>query len=176
MKLRHFTLLLLLALTPSVSRAQLGIYGNFDATHFRDNNNRTTNWFYGPNLGVYYNFYHFGPLAAGVDLRGNVLFGNNKKYRSALIGLRVAGSAPAVPLKPYAQFSVGVGGSKYGSGNYTDKFQYDVIGGVDYTIFPRIDFLVAEVAYGRMSGVGGGPDTPSSSIITVGSGIVFRLP
>lgn len=175
MKLRYLALLLLLASTVSVSRAQLAIYGNFDATHFRDNNNSTTNWFYGPNFGVYYNLYHFGPLAAGVDLRGNVLFGSNKKYRSALIGVRVAGSAPAVPLKPYAQFSVGVGGSKYGSGSYTDKFQYDVIGGVDYTVFPRLDFRVAEVGYGRMSGVSGGPNSPSSSLITVGSGIVFRL-
>lgn len=176
MKVRFLFALLLFALAASVSRAQLAIYGNFDATHFRDNNNSTTNWFYGPNLGVYYNFYHFGPLAAGVDLRGNMLFGSNKKYRSALIGVRVAGSAPAVPLKPYAQFSVGVGGSKYGSGNYTNKFQYDVIGGVDTTIFPRIDLRIVEVAYGRMSGVSGGPNAPSSSIISVGSGIVVRLP
>ncbi|HZY62666.1 MAG TPA: hypothetical protein VFE38_09080 [Edaphobacter sp.] len=176
MKVRFLFALLLFALATSASLAQLAVYGNFDATHFRDNNSQTANWFYGPNIGAYYNFFHFGPLAAGVDLRGNMLFGSHQRYRSALIGVRVAGNAPVVPLKPYAQFSVGVGGSKYGSGSYTNKFQYDVIGGVDYTIFPRIDLRVAEVGYGRMSGVGGGPDTPSSSIVTIGSGIVVRLP
>ena len=123
--------LLLLAFSSltCAARAQFAVYGNFNATHVNDNNNSTSIWYYGPGAGAYYDFLHVGPISAGVDLRGNFLFGNNYKYRSALFGVRVAAKPPLIPIKPYAQFSVGTGGAKYtGSTNlpvsYSNKFQY----------------------------------------------------
>lgn len=179
MKLSRFALFLFFALATTVSPAQLAIYGNFDATHLSNNNDNTKSWFFGPNFGAYYNFYHFGPVVTGIDLRGNFLFGNNdQRYRSGLIGLRVAANPRVLPFKPYAQFSIGGGGTKRtnsGAG-YNTKFQYDIFGGADVTIFPRLDLRLVEIGYGRMSGIGGGPDTPASNLVTVGSGIVFRFP
>lgn len=182
MKLRCLIVLFVFALSTAAARAQLAIYGNFGATHVSDNSNHTTNWFYGPGVGVYYDFVHFGPIAAGVDLRGNFLFGSHEKYRSGLIGVRLAAKPPLLPIKPYAQFSIGAGGAKadgsakFPDTNYSTKFQYEVLGGLDLTILPRIDLRVAEVGYGRMSGINGGTIAPAANLVTVSSGIVFRLP
>jgi len=181
MKLRCLIVLFVLALSTIAARAQLAIYGNFGATHVTDSSNHTANWFYGPGVGVYYDFLHFGPIAAGVDLRGNFLFGSHEKYRSGLIGVRLAAKPPLSPIKPYAQFSIGAGGDKtdskkFSDTNYSTKFQYEVLGGVDLTILPRIDLRVAEVGYGRMSGINGGTVAPATNLVTVSSGIVFRLP
>ncbi|HUZ97532.1 MAG TPA: hypothetical protein VMU57_21720 [Edaphobacter sp.] len=182
MKLRHLAVLFFIALSSAAARAQVAIYGTFDATHLSDNSNHQATWFYGPSIGAYYDFVHLGPLAAGVDLRGNFLFGSHEKYRSGLVGLRLSAKPPILPIKPYAQFSIGAGGAKadgtanFPDTNYSTKFQYEVLGGVDLTVLPRIDLRVAEVGYGRMSGVNGGTNAPASSLVTVGAGLVFRLP
>ncbi len=112
MKLRCVIALLFL-LSPFALHAQFAIYGNLDATHDSFSNSSTKVWLVGPNVGAYYNFVHAGPLAAGVDVRGNLLFGDQYKYRSALVGIRLAVKPPILPIRPYAQFSVGVGGARY---------------------------------------------------------------
>lgn len=182
MRLRSLIALLGLASASFAAHAQVGIYGNFSAIHFTDNNQHTTTWFYGPGVGVYYNFLHAGPIALGADVRGNYLVGDQQKYRSALVGLRLAVNPPLLPIRPYVQGSIGGGGARYNSTaivtnpTFSTKFQYQVAGGLDLTIFPHIDFRIAEVAYGKMSGVSGGSTAPSASLVTISSGIVFRLP
>jgi len=181
MKLRLSVLLVFLAMAAASSSAQLGIYGNFDATHLSSKTSLDTMWLYGPNFGAYYNFIHAGPIAAGLDVRGNFLFGNHLKYRSGLVGVRVAVNPPVLPIKPYAQFSVGGGAVKPDSSgpiqtHYTTKFQYGVFGGADITVLPHVDFRLIEVGYSTMTGIGGGSAVPATSLVTVGSGIVLRLP
>jgi hypothetical protein len=76
---------------------------------------------------------------------------------------------------------VGVGGSKYNGPSrlqthYNSKLQYGFIGGLDYTLIPHVDLRVAEVGYLRMSGITGGFPAPAVNLVTVGAGIVLRLP
>jgi hypothetical protein len=108
---RTFALVFFAFLTTAVSaHAQIGIYGNFNATHDSLSDGQASFWAYGPNAGIYYDFVHLGPIGLGLDARANYLFGDQYKYRSVLFGVRVAAKTPILPLRPYAQFSVGAGG------------------------------------------------------------------
>ena len=160
--------------------AQGGIYGKLNLNRFNNQNNNTSTWFYGPGFGVYYDFMHAGPISLGGDLRGDFLWGDQQKYRSILVGARLAVKPPVLPIKPYVQASVGTGGTKASSStlstSYSNKFQYQILGGVDVTMLPRIDLRLLEVGYGHMSGVGGGPSAPASTMVNISTGIVIRLP
>lgn len=183
MKLRALALLLGVAVFSTSAIAQIGIYGKFNVNRFADTNTQTTTWFYGPSAGIYYDFIHLGPVAFGADLRGNLLWANQEKYRSALFGLRLAVKPPLLPFRPYVQGSVGVGGPKqdvYANGltaHYSNKFEYQVLGGLDYAFFNHLDWRVAEVGYGRMTGIANGTSgNPAFTFVTISSGIVLRLP
>jgi hypothetical protein len=64
----------------------------------------------------------------------------------------------------------------YGVGTiYSDKFQYLVAGGLDYTLVPHVDFRVVEVGYGRMSGVSSGGSAPTATLVSVSTGLVVRF-
>ncbi len=175
---------LLLGSASLVAHAQVAVYGNFDYTRYTDHSLSQTTNFYGGGVGVYDDFLHIGPLRAGFDVRGDLLSGNKARYRDLLGGVRVAAKAPLVPIKPYAQFSVGAGGPQYTGGlaagissaPYRTKFTYEVLGGVDFTILPHVDFRAVEAGYGRVSGVNGSQaGNPASTLITIRSGIVIRL-
>jgi hypothetical protein len=181
MNLSRLTLLLAVAILTTSSHAQVGIYGKFDATHFSvpTNNFESTATFYGPGAGVYYDFLHLGPASLGADVRGNFLFGGGQKYRSVLAGLRLGVKVPSTSIKPYVQGSVGVGGPTHGglggSGSiYTNKFEYQVLGGVDITILPHVDWR-AELGYGRVSGISSGAPAPAPSLLVAGTGFVVRF-
>jgi len=175
----------LLAIAISASaHAQIGIYGKFDATQLNTSNGSAfeiPGWYSGGGAGIYDDFLHLGPIDLGADLRGDLLAGNGQKYRSALAGLRLALKAPILPIRAYVQGSAGVGVPSHsglaGSGAiYDNKFEYQVLGGVDYAIFPHLDWRVAEVGYGRLTGISDGGVTPASSLFTISSGLVVRLP
>jgi opacity protein-like surface antigen len=172
---------LLLAST-QVTHAQLGLYGKFDLT--RQSNTvypgtaSASQTFYGGGVGLYDDFIHLGPIHAGADFRGDFLSGGNYNYRTFLGGVRVAVKPPVLPIRPYVQFSAGVGGTQYkGSINgnqdpYHNKFLYAVLGGIDWAILPHVDFRAIEVGVGHQSS-----DTPSQSdtLILVGSGLALRF-
>ncbi|CAN5435890.1 hypothetical protein BH10ACI4_BH10ACI4_19750 [soil metagenome] len=181
-------LFLVFLFSAATADAQVGVYGKLDLTHFTNNTNKASEWFYGPGIGVYDNFLHVGPVQLGADLRGNYLFGSKDKYRSLLGGVRVAVKPPLLPIRPYVEGLVGMAGTKStqsGSFNtassvsfsstFSTKFAYQIIGGLDWTILPHLDLRVAEVGYGRVSAVSSGVNPPSSSITTLSSGIVLRL-
>jgi hypothetical protein len=194
---RTFALIIFVFLTSALStHAQFAVYGNFDATHASLSSGQDSFWTYGPNVGIYYDFIHLGPLALGADARANYLFGNQYKYRSALFGVRASAKVPMLPLRPYAQFSVGAGGPKYSGNsgqavatigpllppnplpiNWSNKFQYMIFGGLDVTLIPHLDLRAAEIGYGRMSGVNNGNsgNNPTDSLVTVGTGLVVRF-
>jgi hypothetical protein len=184
LKILWLALLLYIATTASSANAQLGIYGKFDTTHVSagDPNYESTAWYFGPGAGIYYDFLRVGPISLGADLRGDLLWGNHQKYRSALFGIRLAAKAPLLPIRPYVQGSAGAGGASHtgfnGSGTfYSNKFQYQVLGGMDYTIIPHIDLRLVEAGFGRMSGIGSGPGpAPASTLFVVSSGLVLRFP
>jgi opacity protein-like surface antigen len=178
--LRRITLLATLFVLSLVAahsaNAQLGIYGEFNATH----DPTISAWYRGFTGGVYGNFLHAGPVRIGLDLRGAYATGDQYGYRNFLIGPRLEVKPPLLPIKPYVQASVGFGGSEYNGTSrlqthYDNKLQYGVIGGVDYTLIPHVDLRVAEVEYLRMSGVSGAT-APTVNLVTVGAGIVLRLP
>lgn len=173
---------LLAASTFTTARAQVGIYGKFNSVHASSGsgtNYYTPGWFYGPGGGVYFNVVHLGPVALGGDIRADYLFQSPQRYRDALFGVRLAAKAPVIPIRPYAQVSAGIGGtSKTGPAgrNYTNKFQYWVFGGVDYTVFPHIDWRVVEAGYGHMTGISSSPPATGVNLFTVSTGIVVRFP
>jgi hypothetical protein len=182
MNLRRLTLLLAIVLTTAAANAQVGIYGKFDAIRHTDSLTASpSTWFYGPGAGIYYDALHLGTLSLGADLRGDLLFGQDQHYRSALIGLRLAAKPPILPIRPYIQGSVGIGATKAtGQSNlpihFTSKFQYQIAGGVDFTLLPHVDWRVAEVGYTRLTGISSGTAAPISSLLSVSTGLVFRFP
>lgn len=163
--------------------AQIGIYGKFEATDLygTPNNLETLGWYTGGGAGIYYDFIHAGPIGFGVDLRGNLLSGNQQKFRNGLVGLRLSIKPPLLPIRPYVQGSAGIGGATHGglanAGRvYTNKFEYQVLGGLDFTFLPHLDWRVAEVGYGRISGISTGSAAPPVNLLTIGTGIVLRIP
>jgi hypothetical protein len=188
MKFRSL-LLFVLATTCTVSAgAQIAIYGKLDATHFNNNANKTSAWFYGPGLGVYYDFAHAGPIAVGADLRGDYLFSSNDRYRSILVGARVAVKPPLLPIRPYVEGLIGAAGTKSTqdgtfntsssvsfSNTFGTKFAYQILGGVDVTVLPHVDVRLAELGYGHVSAVSSASNSPASSVFSFSTGLVLRL-
>ena len=165
------------ALTAASARAQLGIYGEFNATH----DPSIPTWYKGFTGGAYANFLKVGPVHLGLDLRGSFQAGDQYGYRNFLVGPRLEVKPPLLPIKPYIQASVGVGGNEYNGTSrlqthYSDKLQYGFIGGLDYFLIPHVDLRVAEVGYLRMSAITSGTPAPAINLVTVGAGIVLRLP
>ena len=185
MKLRLLSIAtaLLAVSTFATAHAQVGIYGKLDTVHLSSGGNTnfyTPGWMYGPGGGVYFNLVHLGPVSLGGDIRADYLFHSPQRYRDVLFGVRLGAKAPLVPIRPYVQLSAGIGGSSqtgpFGT-SYTNKFQYWLIGGVDHTILPHIDWRVAEIGYGRMKGISSSPaPTTGVNLFTLGTGVVVRLP
>ena len=126
--------------------------------------NSTSQVFYGYTFGGYYDFFHSGPLSAGFDMRESDLHANNAMLRSFLVGARVFAKPFTRPIKPYAQFSFGVGTTKPPASTvHVSKFDYALYGGVDYTLQKHIDFRAVEIGYGSVTtvstGTVGGGDT-----------------
>jgi hypothetical protein len=170
-------LFVLLVVTPASAKAQFGIYGEFNAT----NDPTISTWYRGFTGGAYGNFLHAGLLGIGLDLRGTYATGDQYGYRNFLVGPRIEVKPPLLPLRPYIQASIGVGGNEYNGTSrlqthYSSKLQYGFIGGVDYTLIPHVDLRVAEVGYLRMSAVTSGTPAPAINLVIVGAGIVLRLP
>jgi hypothetical protein len=171
------TFFALLVVAAGSAKAQIGLYGEFNATH----DPSISTWYRGFTGGVYDNFIHVGPVRVGLDLRGAYATGSQYAYRNFLIGPRVEVKPPLLPIKPYLQASIGAGGNEYNGTSrlqthYNDKLQYGFIGGIDYVLIPHVDLRAVEVEYLRMSAVTSGPPSPSINIVTVGAGLVLRLP
>jgi hypothetical protein len=162
--------------------AQIGIYGKLNLSRFNDRVDHTTNWFYGPGGGIYYDFLPLGPIAFGLDLRGSYEFANQLVFRSGLGGVRLVVRPPLLPIRPYVEGSAGVAGMRATSSNsglpmnFSNKFAYEVLAGLDLTILPHIDLRLPEVGYGHVNAVTGGSGTMPSSLFEISTGVVIRLP
>ena len=146
--------------------AQTGIYVQFTG---QSNNLSSTGWFVGPTFGFYQDRRSFGPVHLGYDFRGAILTHSSQQYDSGLGGARLSLVPHVLPFKVYAEGLGGVGFINAGNNNNSTHFQYQVNGGVEYTVLPRIDWRVVEVAYNGFSGNTG------SNPVGFSSGIVVRL-
>ena len=194
MKLRSIAAVAVLALTALAARAQVGLYLNPVAIRVGNSSadagsyaflgqNSTSQVFYGYDFGGYYDIFHAGPIAAGIDVRESDLHANNAMLRSFLVGARVSAKPFTRPIKPYAQISVGVSTTKAPASTvHVSKFDYAVYGGVDYTLQKHIDFRVLEIGYGSLTtvssadvGGGGTLNIPAANQLSFSSGLVFRF-
>ena len=173
LSLRFVLFLLAIGVTSAPpARAQIGLYANFGAAKLNTGN---TDWIYGPSFGGYIDHGHFVFLSTGIDARGMILgTGSSTKFDAGYVGPRVALRPHILPVSPYIEGLVGVGHTEFNSGNSqasSTNFSYQFVGGVDFTILPRIDWRVAEFSYGGLSAF-------DSSIHpkTISTGIVIRLP
>ena len=192
MKLRSIAAVAVLAFATVAAHAQTGLYFNPVAIRVSNSTadtgpfaflgqNSTSRVMYGYSYGGYYDFFHSGPLSAGFDMRESDLHANNAMLRSFLVGARVSVKPFTRPIKPYAQFSFGVGTTKPPASTvHVSKFDYALYGGIDYTLQKHIDFRVVEIGYGSVTtvssgtvGGGGTLNIPASNQISFSSGLVF---
>jgi hypothetical protein len=167
-----FALALFFTLGALSARAQVGVYATFSAAKYDIPN---TGWIYGPTLGVYDDAFHLPFVAVGFDARASILgSGGSTQLTSGMVGPRLSVHVPLVPIKPYVEGLVGAGHVVAGQGiaHSDDLFlQTGVTAGADLTIFPRLDWRVAEYSYSRFPGLDGGVNQKSLS-----TGLVLRLP
>lgn len=170
MKLFRLIPALLFLCLPLSVHAQLGLYGSF--TTAKLNVTSYDNWIYGGTFGAYLASGRLALLSAGVDLRASFLTSSSTKFTSGAIGPRLSLNLHVLPIHPYVEGTAGVGDATFEPSGGTTKFEYQFLGGVDYTILPRIDWRVAEFSYGGLSGLNGSSFHPKS----ISTGIVLRLP
>jgi len=148
----------------SNARAQTGAYVQITG----QSNDLTSNgYFWGPTFGLYHDTHSLTLLHLGADFRGSFLKNGSASYTSGLGGLRASIVPHVVPIKVYGEALGGIG--VVDNGGSSTHFQYQINGGLEYTILPRIDWRAIEVAYNGFSGnVGGNP-------IGLSTGIVLRI-
>jgi hypothetical protein len=165
MNLSRLLALSLFVFSPLSVHAQLGLYGAFTVQNLGVPND-TGYSFYGGTFGAYLASGRLAILSLGVDLRGSFTRDAGNSFDSGAIGPRLALNTHILPIQPYVEGTVGLG-SLNGI-----RFEYQVLGGLDYTIFPRVDWRVAEYSYGGLSSLNGDNFHPKS----LSTGIVLRLP
>jgi hypothetical protein len=151
--------------------AQTGIYASFSASNFDVPN---VNWQYGPMIGIYHDFWHPPFLGIGADIRGSFIGSGSTKLYGGVLGPRVDLHPPVFPVKPYVEVLGGIGQANFGEGfatTNTTSFEYQLVAGVDVTIFPRIDWRLAEFTYSGFSDL-----NENAYPKTISTGIVIRLP
>ena len=172
MKLLRFLAIPLFVLLPASVHAQLGLYGSFTAAKLNALNNG--NYLYGGTFGAYLASGRALILSVGGDIRGSFANGGGTGFDSGSIGPRVSLNLHVLPIHPYVEALVGIGHATFASApeNNITKFEYQFLGGVDFTIFPRVDWRLAEFSYGGFSGLSNDSFHPKS----FSTGIVLRLP
>lgn len=193
MNFRYLALAVGLALTTLAAHAQVGLYINPVAIRISNSQadtgpfaflgeNSKSNIFYGVNIGGYYNFYQQGKTEVGLDIRDSITNGNSATLNSFLVGIRVAIAPFKRPLKPYLQASVGVGTTRPPTSSVrSNRAQFGVFGGADYTLSRHVDFRVVEIGFNSLttassSTIGGTGNIPASKLLSFSTGLVFRFP
>jgi len=160
-----------LAAVPFSAHAQTAVYAQFSASDFHKPN---IGWQYGPTFGLYYDHWGVPFLRAGVDLRASFLGSGSTVEDVGLIGPRVQLHPHVVPLMPYAEVLGGVAHVQIGQGSAQingNEFAYQALAGLDLTIFPRLDWRVAEYSWGGVQSL-----NQSFNPTTISTGLVLRLP
>jgi hypothetical protein len=159
-------ILLAVLATKLNAQAKLAIYG----TAGTESSGLPYNpWKLAGTLGLYYGLYDFGPFYLSVDARGDI----SSAIHSGFGGPRLAVKLPVLPIKPYGEILIGVSSYPQTSGSiqYSNDFAYRYVLGVDSSIFPHIDWRIADFSYG-INRSGNGTGTHAE---TITSGLVIRF-
>ena len=197
MKFRYLAAALVLLCAASGAFAQGALYLNPTAVRASSSTadqsifaflgqGKTSEMLYGVTFGGYYDLPLQGHtetrgLEIGIDVRDSILHGNNALLSSFLVGPRIA-YAVSPRLHPYIEPAVGLGTTRApNTAIKVNKVQYGGFAGVDFNISRRVTFRAAEVGYGSVlasSGetVGGTETIPAVSLLTISTGLTFRLP
>ncbi len=200
MKLRSIALVLVPALAialASAAHAQSGVYVTFNAQQFTQDGiyanpgthgNVDRPWLFGAGYGVYYDVTHLpklgalktGPFLVGIDGRGETLrlseYGSQLDRQDGLFSLRLATKNQFMGTSPYIQGGFGIGHTRIPfAAHYSNNFIYQFSVGADRKIKGHLDWRV-EASAGFLGGytTGAGPN-PSNYMITLSTGIVYRL-
>jgi len=168
MKLHRPLLLVLFALvfgSVCTAEAQIGVYAGFSGAPV--NGSSATSSAFGPMFGVYAQSGRY--ISLGGDLRGSFLTRNGFNYFTGAAGPRIAFKPPILPFRPYVEGLVGVASLNDGNGSGSStKLNYQVLGGIDATILPHVDWRVIEFDYSAVSG-----NSVNAKIFS--TGLVLRL-
>jgi hypothetical protein len=143
----------------------------------------TSRMFYGVDFGGFYDIpMQQKKFEVGVDLRDTVLHGNNALLNSFVLGPRIAFSPFTHPFHPYVEPFVGIGETRApNTAIKVSKVQYGVFGGIDDEFSRRVTWRVVEVGYSSLTTVSGGTvgaseSIPAAKLLSITSGLTFRLP
>ena len=144
--------------------AQIAVYAGGSGAPV---NGAGTSSAYGALVGIYAQKGVF--LSIGADARASFLTRSGFHYYTGAAGPRVAFKMPVLPLRPYIEGLVGVANYNSGSNSSSStNLNYQIVGGLDATILPHIDWRVIEFDY---SAVANNP--VNAKIFT--TGLVIRL-
>ncbi len=144
----------------------------------------TSRMFYGVQLGGFYDVPNLTErFEVGVDVRDAILHANNALLNEFLVGARL-GLVPAGgrKLHPYVEPYVGLGSTRAPETSIkVNKPTYGAFVGADYDFSRRVSWRVAEVGYGSLTTASGGTigaseSIPSATLLTITTGLTFRLP
>lgn len=200
MKLRSIALVLVPALSialASAAHAQTGVYATVEAQQFTQDGiyanpgihgNVDRPWLFGAGYGIYYNVTRLpklgalktGPFLVGLDGRGATLrlseYGSQLDRQDGLLSLRVATKNKFAGASPYIQGGFGIGHTRVPfAAHYSNNLLYQFGVGADRRIGHKFDWRV-EASAGFLGGytTGTGPN-PSNYMITLSTGLVYRL-
>jgi hypothetical protein len=171
MKLLPLLALFLIGLAPLSSHAQLGLYGGFTVQNVGGPRNDGI-VLYGGTLGAYLASGRLAILNVGVDLRGSSSRSGGDSFTSGAIGPRVGLNLHVIPLHPYVEATAGLGNVGFKGSSSVTRFEYQLLGGLDITVLPRIDWRLVEYSYGGMSY----PNSAAYHPKSLTTGLVLRLP
>ena len=173
MRSLRLLILSLLSLSSLSLHAQLGLYAGLTVQNPGVPGDNSYD-LYGGTLGAYLASGHLAILNLGVDLRGSFTRSSGNSFNTGAIGPRLGLNLHIIPLHPYAEATVGIASLNLngGSPNNGTSFEYQLIGGLDVTVLPRIDWRVAEFSYGGVS-VANSPSYHPKALTTA---LVLRLP
>jgi hypothetical protein len=147
------------------AEAQVAVYAGFSGAPVSGSG--ATGSAFGPMFGLYAQSGRY--ISLGGDVRGSFLTRNGFNYFTGAAGPRVSIKPPILPFRPYVEGLVGVASFKDGNGSSSStKLNYQVLGGIDATILPHIDWRVIEFGYSAVSG-----NSVNAKIFS--TGLVLRL-
>lgn len=153
------------------AHAQNAIYGAFSTSDYRLPN---IPWEKGATVGFYADPFGVPFVKAGIDLRASFVGPGVERIDSYLGGVRVQIHPHVVPIMPYGEALIGAAHVNVGQGvantNKTGA-EYQLVGGVDLTVLPHLDWRVVDYSWGDVLNVG-----LTIHPQTLSTGVVVRLP
>jgi hypothetical protein len=161
----------------AISKADPGLYSFLGV-------GTTSRMFYGVQFGGYYDVpLNLKQVEIGLDLRDSVLHGNNALINSFLVGPRIAVVLPNHPrIHPYVEPFIGPGSTRApNTAIKVTKPQYGVFVGADVNLSHEVSWRAIEIGYSGLttasgSTIGVTESIPSATILTLTTGLTFRLP